>query len=344
MTHIHPLTWKGGELVFLDQTLLPREERYVSAHDVATVAEAIRALRIRGAPLIGVAAAYGTVLSALSADSAGSARARVSEAIQLLRSTRPTAVNLFAALARMEGVLNHVDERGDLARCLLAEANAIEREDGEACRRIGEFGASLLSVGSSVLTHCNAGALATAGIGTAIGIITTAHAQGKIVRVYADETRPLLQGARLTAWELSRAGIATFLITDSTAGVVLSRGMVQAVIVGADRIAANGDTANKIGTYSVAVLARRHNVPFYVAAPMSTVDLSTPTGESIAIEERDPAEVLAIGGHPIAPEGVGAFSPAFDVTPNELITAIVTNCGIVQPPLAQGLAKLLVSR
>jgi methylthioribose-1-phosphate isomerase len=220
------------------------------------------------------------------------------------------------------------------------EARAIEQEDVEACRRISEYGAALIPPGSSVLTHCNAGALATAGMGTALGVIFEAHAQGKIVRVYADETRPLLQGARLTTWELIHAGIETVLITDNTAGVVMARGMIQAVVVGADRIAANGDTANKVGTYTVAVLAHRHAIPFYVAAPTSTIDRHTPTGRDIVIEERDPSEVTSLYGRRVAPEGVGVFSPAFDITPNELITSIVTEQGVLHPPFDSAIDSL----
>jgi methylthioribose-1-phosphate isomerase len=224
-----------------------------------------------------------------------------------------------------------------LRRSLLDEARAIQREDVEACRSIAELGSQLLPPGSAVLTHCNAGALATAGEGTALGVITAAFRQGKVSRVFADETRPLLQGARLTSWELVREGIPVTLITDSTAGTVLRRGMVQAVIVGADRIAANGDTANKVGTYPLAVLAARHGVPFYVAAPTSTIDLDTKSGDSIPIEERDPREVTHFAGIHVAADGVDVFSPAFDVTPNDLLTAIVTECGVLRPPFEQAL-------
>ncbi|HEX9007553.1 MAG TPA: S-methyl-5-thioribose-1-phosphate isomerase, partial [Bacteroidota bacterium] len=247
-------------------------------------------------------------------------------------------VNLFKALDRMERTLQSCRADDDLAAALLKEARSIHREDVEACRRIGELGAALLRPGTSVLTHCNAGALATTGIGTAIGVIVAAHRQGKIRRVYAGETRPLLQGARLTTFELLRAGIDTTLITDSAAGLVMSRGLVQAVVVGADRIAANGDTANKIGTYPLAVLADRHNVPFYVAAPSSTIDPSTAAGDAIIIEERDPAEVTRIGSVSIAPEGVQVYAPAFDITPNELITAIVTETGVLVPPFSRSMA------
>lgn len=337
---VHPLQWQNGRVTFLDQTCLPHEQVFITTDDVAVIAEAIRSLRVRGAPLIGVAAAYGVALAARHHAGQPDLRTRVHNAIALLGATRPTAVNLFTALARIQRVIERCKDEDNLPDRVLQEAVLIEGEDVRACARIGEFGAALLPFGISVLTHCNAGALATAGIGTALGVITTAHAQGKIKRVYADETRPLLQGARLTAWELLQAGIETVLITDNTAGVVLSRGMVQAVIVGADRIAANGDTANKVGTYPLAVLAARHHVPFYVAAPLSTVDVATPRGADIVIEERNADEVTHIGGARLSPDGVKAFSPAFDVTPNELITAIVTNEGVCVPPFNEGLGGL----
>jgi methylthioribose-1-phosphate isomerase len=307
------------------------------------VAEAIKRLEIRGAPAIGVAAAFGVVLASQSAGSVREALAASRRAIDLLAATRPTAVNLFAALHRMSRVVReheHAERRETLSAALLEEAVAIQQEDIAACRRIGELGSALIRPGSSVLTHCNAGALATAGEGTALSVIFAAARKNAIVRVYVDETRPLLQGARLTAWELLKRGIETVLITDSTAGVVLKQQRVQAVIVGADRIAANGDTANKIGTYSLAVLADRHHVPFYVAAPLSTVDLEIASGDAIAIEERAPEEITTFGGTRIAPDGVNVYAPAFDVTPNELIAAIVTERGILTPPFSQTLAQL----
>jgi len=337
--------WIDGKVRFIDQTLLPAEERFVMTDDIEVIAEAIRSLRIRGAPAIGVVAAFGLVLGLRSPDrSPGSSLAhRFDQAARLLGSTRPTAVNLFNVLKRMRGVLEGTSgtDDTDAMQHLEREACLIQAEDIEACRRIGELGGALLSAGTSVLTHCNAGALATAGEGTALSVVTTAHRQGKIRRVYVDETRPLLQGARLTSWELLRAGIEVVLITDSTAASVLREGRVQAVIVGADRIAVNGDTANKVGTYPLAVLAQRHNVPVYVAAPVSTLDPYSVTGSDIPIEERDPSEVTQIAGVRIAPEGVGTYAPAFDVTPHELITAIITDKGVLRPPYAAGIADVL---
>lgn len=340
--------WVDGKVRFLDQTLLPFEERYCETDDARVVGDAIRVLQIRGAPAIGVAAAFG-VLLAFSPHSPlhlAELKSRALTVIDLLGRTRPTAVNLFAALNRMNVVLE-TSGAGDgkvLWEDLHREAQAIYQEDVEACRRIGEHGAALLTPCSSVLTHCNAGALATAGQGTALGVITTAARQGKIVRVFVDETRPLLQGARLTSWELLRAGIRVVLITDSTAATVMQRGEIQAVIVGADRIASNGDVANKIGTYPLAVLAHRHHIPFYVAAPLSTLDMETPTGGSIVIEERDPTEVTHCGGRRIAAQGVEVFAPAFDVTPNDLVTAIVTNAGVAYPPYDRSLRLIATQR
>jgi methylthioribose-1-phosphate isomerase len=334
--------WIDGRVRFIDQTLLPAEERFVVTDDILVIAEAIRSLRIRGAPAIGVVAAFGLVLGLRSPDGSSLAL-RFDRAARLLGSTRPTAVNLFNVLSRMRGVLGAASGMGELDAIQLLEHEAcmIQAEDIEACRRIGELGAALLSGGTSVLTHCNAGALATAGEGTALSVVTTAHRQGKIRQVYADETRPLLQGARLTSWELLRAGIDVVLITDSTAASVLREGLVQAVIVGADRIAANGDTANKVGTYPLAVMAQRHNVPMYVAAPVSTLDPHTATGSHIPIEERDSSEVTQLAGVRIAPEGVRTYAPAFDVTPHELITAIITDRGVLRPPYEIGIADVL---
>jgi len=337
------LEWTGGKVRFIDQTRLPRELVHVDTDDYRVVGEAVRSLRIRGAPAIGVAAAFGIVMAANAASTIEQARESIAAADAFLAGTRPTAVNLFNALRRMQRAARR-DGRSptlqDLRRRLLAEAIAIQNEDIEACRSIGAFGASLIIPGSSVLTHCNAGALATAGQGTALSVITTAAAQGKILRVYADETRPLFQGSRLTSWELVQAGIEVVLITDNAAGWVLKEGRVQAVVVGADRIAANGDTANKIGTYPLAVLARRHGVPLYVAAPTSTLDAGAVSGDSIVIEERNAEEVTHVHGSRIAAEGVKVYSPAFDVTPNELIAAIVTEKGVAYPPFAESLADL----
>lgn len=338
------IDWVDGQCVFLDQTLLPHEERFVATDDVAVIAEAIRALRIRGAPAIGVAAGFGVAAEAAraAADPDASDPRRIHDAIALLAATRPTAVNLFHALARMRMVLER-EEHGDphtRAARLLAEARAIQDEDIRACERIGRNGSALLGENATLMTHCNAGALATAGIGTALGVILTAARQGKVVRVFVDETRPLLQGARLTAWELHRAGVPVVLITDNAAGSVMRERGIDAVFVGADRIAANGDTANKIGTYPLAVLARHHGVPFYVAAPLSTIDRTLTDGQAIPIEERDPAEVTRCGGTIVAPDGIGVYAPAFDVTPNELITGIVTEVAVLGPPFTASIARV----
>lgn len=333
------IDWVDGHIRFLDQTLLPHEERFVDTEDVGVIAEAIRALRIRGAPAIGVAAGFGVATAAQRAAKRGvrDVREAALEAIDELATTRPTAVNLFYALGRMRTVVMTHPGSQTLAGALLTEARAIQQEDIGACERIGAYGAGLFAGPTRFLTHCNAGALATAGIGTAVGVITTAAREGKVIRVFVDETRPLLQGARLTAWELQHAGIETILITDNSAGAVLQAGKVDAVIVGADRIAANGDAANKIGTYPLAVLARHHHVPFYVAAPRSTIDADLPTGASIPIEERAPEEVTDLGGRRMAAPGIRVFAPAFDVTPHELITAIITDAGVIKPPFAAGI-------
>lgn len=317
-------------MVILDQTCLPQAESYLRCERVEQVAEAIRSLRVRGAPLIGIAAAYGLALAA-EGETRGRA-ARLAEAAEVLRATRPTARNLFWAIDRM---LAQAD-RGAGAQALLEEALAIHREDAETCGQIGEHGRALIPQGGTVLTICNTGALATGGEGTALGVIKAAHAAGNPLQVLACETRPLLQGARLTMWELRRAAIPGRLITDGMAGECMRRGMVQVVMVGADRIARNGDTANKIGTYGLAVLSHHHRVPFYVAAPMSTVDLSLPEGSHIPIEERSPAEVLGFAEVRTAPEGVEVFNPAFDVTPAELITGIVTERGVARGPYFEG--------
>lgn len=337
--------WVNGKVRFIDQTLLPHEERFVDTDDVGVVAEAIRALRIRGAPAIGVAAAFGVLLGVRSSDAPGAdlLAHRLDRVIEALGSTRPTAVNLFNALARMRAAFVSACGAGydQVMDRLEDEARRIQTEDIEACSRIGEFGASLLQPGSSVLTHCNAGALATGGEGTALSVVTVAHRQGKIVRVFADETRPLLQGARLTSWELLKAGIEVVLITDSTSASVLREGRVQAVIVGADRIARNGDTANKVGTYPLAVLADRHKVPMYVAAPVSTLDADTWSGKDIPIEERASSEVTHFAGVKTAPDGVKTYAPAFDVTPHELITAIITDAGVLRPPFDVAITTVL---
>ncbi|HSN91713.1 MAG TPA: S-methyl-5-thioribose-1-phosphate isomerase [Anaeromyxobacteraceae bacterium] len=321
----------GRDLVrLLDQRLLPAEERWLELASADEVAGAIRDLAVRGAPAIGVAAGYALAVEARR----GAGPERLRESAELLARARPTAVNLAWAVRRMSGRIGRgADE-------LLAEAHAIRDEDEAACRRIGALGAPLLSPGARVLTHCNAGALATAGYGTALGVVRAAVESGNPVQVLADETRPFLQGARLTAWELHREGIPVTLLTDGMAGWLMARGEISCVLVGADRIAANGDVANKIGTYGLAVLAAHHGLPFYVAAPWSTVDLSTAAGAGIPIEERDGDEVVEIAGRRIAPAGVSARYPAFDVTPAHLVTAIVTERGVVRQPLAAGLSAL----
>jgi methylthioribose-1-phosphate isomerase len=333
------LEWRGdamsGVLRLLDQTRLPTEVVTVDCREVAQVWEAIRALRVRGAPAIGIAAAYGCVLGARSGGvpDAKSVRERLGAAIGQLRTSRPTAVNLFWALDRMGRVAEAAEslDAPALLERLLAEAHAIAEEDRAMCRAIGRHGASLIADEAGVLTHCNAGGLATADYGTALAIIYAAVEQGKVVSVYADETRPLLQGARLTSWELSRRRIPTTLICDSMAAQVMKEGRVQCVVVGADRIAANGDTANKIGTYGLAVLARAHAIPFYVAAPSSTFDLELPDGTGIPIEQRDRREITHGFGRATAPEDIDVYNPAFDVTPAALITALVTERGVIRP-------------
>ncbi len=328
--------FRNDRVVILDQTRLPREETYLEFSTWQEVARAISEMKVRGAPAIGLAAAFGVVLAAKDTLDP---RAEVRRALEGLSRTRPTAVNLFRALARMEQVALAVDETS-LYPALLKEAWAMVQEQTEADRRIGELGAELIPSGAKVLTHCNAGGLATYALGTALGIIKTAHRQGKGVFVWVDETRPLLQGARLTAWELQKEGIPYAIICDGMAGHLMSRREVDAVVVGADRIAANGDTANKIGTYTLAVLADRHRVPFYVAAPLSTMDPATGSGEHIPIEEREPSEVLSFMGVEMAPAGSQAFNPAFDVTPAELIAAIVTEAGVIRPPLDKGIEQI----
>ncbi len=314
----------------LDQRRLPQTEEWLSLDSAEKVADAIRSLAVRGAPAIGVAAAYGLACDARRGADPG----RLRQAAELLVRSRPTAVNLAWAVRRMSRRM------GLGAGELLAEAHAIRDEDEASCRRIGALGAPLIPPRARVLTHCNAGALATAGYGTALGVVRAAFEGGNRIAVYAGETRPFLQGARLTAWELHRDGIPVTVLTDGMAGWLMSRGEISCVIVGADRIAASGDVANKIGTYSLAVLASSHHIPFYVAAPWSTIDLAAATGADIPIEERGSEEVLVIGGQRIAPDGVEARYPAFDVTPAALVTAIITERGIARPPLGRSLAEL----
>jgi len=339
------VSWKDGAVVLIDQRKLPAEEVYLSCKSSADVALAIRNMTVRGAPAIGVAAAYGLALGMREA-AAGEAsiRARFDELARLFRETRPTAVNLFWAIERMRKRLDSVLESGeravDPAGRLLAEAEAIKAEDLAACLAIGESGASLLPDEGVVLTHCNAGGLATAGYGTALGVIRSAVARGKRLHVYADETRPFFQGARLTAWELAKDGIPVTIITDNSAGHFLSRGEIGCVVVGADRIAANGDTANKIGTYSLAVLAKENGVPFFVAAPTTTIDPTIANGRAIPIEERSSDEVTSIAGVRMAPDGVSARHPAFDVTPARFITSIVTERGVLRSPYDEAILRL----
>ena len=336
---VETIQWIDDAVVMIDQTRLPREEVYAVCHDYREVAEAIRTMVIRGAPAIGVAAAMGVALGALHAQDLD---AEFDTICGVLAATRPTAVNLFWAIDRMRRIYRSLAGRpvDEIRRRLIEEAIELRREDIAINQAIGRHGADLVPDGKTVLTHCNAGALATAGFGTALGVIRAAVAAGKKIDVFADETRPFLQGARLTVWELMRDGIPTTLITDSMAGHFLKSGRIGCVVVGADRIAANGDVANKIGTYGVAVLAHENNVPFYVAAPVSTLDLSLDSGDGIPIEERPAREVTHVFGVPVAPEGVCVANPAFDVTPHRFVTAIVTERGVARPPYTESLRRL----
>ncbi len=341
------LRWTERGVEMLDQRRLPAEEIYLVLESVEEVAQAIESLAVRGAPAIGCAAALGVARGAVmsrSADVAG-LQQDLGAAIERLARTRPTAVNLFWALDRMRAEIaaaaSAPDVRAaDVRRRVVAAACALVDEDVAICRALGRAGVELVPAQARILTHCNAGALATAGYGTALGVVRAAAEAGRDVRVLADETRPFLQGARLTAWELQRDGIPVTVVTDNMAGHLMAQGEIDLVIVGADRIAANGDTANKIGTYGVAVLAREHGIPFYVAAPLSTLDLATLTGAGIPIEERGRAEVAHIGGQTIVPEGVPVRHPAFDVTPARFVTAIVTEAGVARPPFSESLKAL----
>ena len=371
---VRTLEWTGERLVMIDQRLLPLAEEYVQCSRWTEVASAIRDMVVRGAPAIGVAAAFAVVLAAQRAlvdrpalaDDPEAFRACLQDATKGLFATRPTAVNLKWALEEMQRVwwaegpgqsepgavatsADRPPAPRELAERLEERAVRMLAEDVESCRRIGEYGADLIALGLTpaakgpvLLTHCNAGALATAGYGTALGVVRSLHARMPHLRVFVDETRPFLQGARLTAWELSREGIEFSLICDNMAGYFMSRGEVTHVVVGADRIAANGDTANKIGTYTVSVLAREHSVPFYVAAPLSTVDLGVADGSSIPIEERSPEEVTCLAGARLAPVGAEARNPSFDVTPAKNITAIITDAGVALPPFTRSLAGLML--
>ncbi len=324
-----PVRWEDGNLVILDQRLLPEKEVYRHLNSVDDAAEAIRNLSVRGAPLIGIVAAYGLCLvTDLNDDQA------FISACDFLKGVRPTAVNLAWAVDRMSRVRQDCDKGIDLRQRLISEAAAIHREDAEMCARIGEIGAEILPDSCHVLTHCNAGALATGGIGTALGVIYTAFFAGKKIEVWVDETRPILQGARLTAWELTKAGVPFTLISDNMAGYLMAQGRVDVVITGADRVAANLDFANKIGTYSVAVLAHHHKIPFYAAAPSSTFDPDCPDGSCIAIENRAADEIRIVGSQVIAPGGAPVYNPAFDVTPHELVKGIITENGILTPETA----------
>jgi methylthioribose-1-phosphate isomerase len=336
------VAFEDETVVLIDQRRLPGEEVFLRCRDHHEVAVAIRDMAVRGAPAIGVTAAFGIALGVRLTPAEGPALAAAFDAIcDEMAATRPTAVNLFWAIDRMRGRFAREAAGGQgLRDGLLEEARAIHDEDVASCRRMGELGAPLLPENARVLTHCNAGALATAGYGTALGILRSAARLGRLQKVYADETRPYLQGARLTAWELMQDQIPTTLIADNMAGHLMSRGEIDAVVVGADRIAANGDVANKIGTYSVAVLAKENGIPFYVAAPTSTFDLATPTGEGIPIEERPAEEVTHHAGRRLAPEGVSVRNPAFDVTPHRYVTAIVCERGVARAPFTDSLRAL----
>ena len=343
---IKTIEWTDEGVRMIDQRKLPTIEEYPLFRTYEEVAEAIRVMVVRGAPAIGVAAAMGVALGVRQskAQSMDELKADFDKITSTIAATRPTAVNLFWAIERMKqtfaGALRADSGRAAIERLLIDEAKAIFDEDIENNKRMGRFGAELLPQSGTILTHCNAGALATAGYGTALGVIRAAVEGGKRLKVLADETRPFLQGARLTAWELWKDDIDVRVISDNMSGAIMRQGLIDAVIVGADRIAANGDVANKIGTYTVAVLARQHDIPFYVAAPLSTLDLSIPDGSHIPIEQRTPTEVTHIGNTRIVPEGVSVFNPAFDVTPYELVTAIVTEAGIARAPYTESLAQL----
>jgi methylthioribose-1-phosphate isomerase len=330
------IEWRGDCIRLLDQTLLPQQEQYIDIRTVDEMCDAIKRLAVRGAPAIGVAAAMGIALGVLDAseDDPSAFDRRFEDVCSRIASTRPTAVNLFWAVNRFKSLLNDskVLPISQIKQLLVKEAVLMEQEDRALCERIGIAGSDLLDDGDTVLTHCNAGGLATAGYGTALGVIRAAFEQGKRINVVADETRPLNQGARITSWELKKLEIPVTLIPDNTAGALMQRGEIQKVVVGADRIAANGDAANKIGTYSVAVLAGYHKIPFYVAAPLSTIDMSLASGAGIPIEERDPKEVTHLCGVCIAPEGIGVRNIAFDVTPHKLIHGIVTEWGVAAEP------------
>ena len=340
---IKTVEWKDGAVAIIDQTLLPRQYVIRKLNNREEVWEAIKKLRVRGAPAIGIAAAMGLAAEMLKsrAEDFGSFYRELEKVSDYLATSRPTAVNLFWALERMKktGSANQNKPIDELKELLVKEAIAILEEDRAMCRAIGEAGEELIKDGDGLLTHCNAGGLATSGFGTALAPVYIAHEKGKKIKVFADETRPLLQGARLTAWELMRVGVDVTLISDNMAAQVMKEGKIKLVITGADRVAANGDAANKIGTYGVAQLARAHDIPFYMAWPASTLDLSLSSGEEIPIEERGSEELTTFGGVCVAPEGVKTYSPAFDVTPHQLITAFITDRGLIYPPFKEKLKQ-----
>jgi methylthioribose-1-phosphate isomerase len=341
---IQTLEWTNAGVVFIDQTKLPTEEVYVNCTTHQQVADVIRNMVVRGAPAIGVAAAMGIALGMKNskAENGADLKKDFDQICEIIRQTRPTAVNLFWAIRRMQEKFEMLRIRpvAQIKQALVEEAQRMHAEDIAANQAMGRHGAALMPASGGVLTHCNAGALATAGYGTALGVIRAAVEQGKKIHVYADETRPFLQGSRLTAWELMKDGIPTTVISDNMAGAMMKQGKIGAIVVGADRIAANGDVANKIGTYTVAVLAKEHSIPFYVAAPISTVDLDTPDGSEIPIEQRNPREVTHIAGRQMVPDGVGIENPAFDVTPAKYVTAIITERGIARAPYTESLHRL----
>ena len=345
---IQTLEWTDSGVRFIDQTKLPTEETYVTCKTYTQVADVIRNMVVRGAPAIGVAAAMGIALGVKNskAENGGDLKHDFDQICDVIGKTRPTAVNLFWAIKRMRDKFEMLRVRPlpQIKQALVEEAQRMHAEDIAANQAMGRHGATLMPSSGGVLTHCNAGALATCGYGTALGVIRAAVEQGKSIHVYADETRPFLQGSRLTAWELMKDGIPTTVISDNMAGAMMNQGKINAIVVGADRIAANGDVANKIGTYSVAVLAREHGIPFYVAAPLSTVDFETPDGSGIPIEQRDGKEVTHIAGRQMVPDGVEVENPAFDVTPAKYVTAIVTEKGIARAPYEESLRRLAPER
>ena len=343
MSSFKTIDWVQNKVVMIDQLKLPNEELYQEYTSYTEVADAIKTMVIRGAPAIGIAAAMGIALGSLEADSPDkkSFFEDLEKVCSLLASTRPTAVNLFWAIERMKKTINQNRDREipEIREILIEEAKKILDEDIETCKKIGENGSQLIKENSVVLTHCNAGGLATGGYGTALGVIRKAHEKGKNIKVISSETRPFLQGSRLTAWELKKDGIPVTLVTDNMVGYLMSRGMIDSVVVGADRVASNGDVANKIGTYSVSVLAKHHNIPFYVAAPTSTIDLNCPTGNDIPIEQRDKYEVTHIGNNKIAAE-VDVFNPAFDITPSSNVDSIITEIDLFRSPYDKSLKEI----